>query len=167
METTQTPHVGPAEPTSTNPEYAGFLLRLVAYIIDSFILSFALGIVLAAIGVAMGVGFENFSDPSNMAGQMMLASFITTAAVGSLLVSWLYYALLESGKNQGTIGKMVLNLKVTDMNGDPVSFGRASIRFFGKFLSSAILYIGYFMIGFTEKSQGLHDMIAGCLVLKK
>jgi uncharacterized RDD family membrane protein YckC len=56
---------------------------------------------------------------------------------------------------------------VTDLNGDRISFGKASGRFFGKIISRLILGIGFFMIGFTEKKQGLHDMIAGCLVVKK
>ncbi|MCZ6692889.1 MAG: RDD family protein [Bacteroidetes bacterium] len=84
-----------------------------------------------------------------------------------LAASWLYYAVLESGSYQGTLGKMLLNLKVTDLEGEQISFSRATGRFFGKFLSSFIIYIGYIMIGLTEKKQGLHDILAGCLVVRK
>jgi len=62
---------------------------------------------------------------------------------------------------------MALGLKVTDLEKKPISFGKASGRFFGKILSGIILGIGYLMIAFTEKKQGLHDILAGCLVLKK
>ncbi len=67
---------------------------------------------------------------------------------------------------QGTVGKKILGLRVTDLNGNRVSFGRASGRFFGKIVSGFTLMIGYIMAGFTEKKQALHDMIAGCLVVK-
>ena len=65
----------------------------------------------------------------------------------------------------GTVGKMVLNLRVVDLAGNQITFGRATGRFFGKILSGLILNIGYIMAGFTEKKQALHDMLAGCLVI--
>ncbi|MCI0556277.1 MAG: RDD family protein, partial [Anaerolineae bacterium] len=63
--------------------------------------------------------------------------------------------------------KMALGIVVTDMNGNRISFGRATGRYFGKILSGLIIYIGYIMVAFTEKKQGLHDMMASCLVLNK
>ncbi|MGB6469852.1 MAG: RDD family protein, partial [Candidatus Acidiferrales bacterium] len=68
---------------------------------------------------------------------------------------------------QGTLGKRALGLLVTDLEGRRVSFGRASGRYFGKIVSALILMIGFIMAGFTEKKQALHDMLAGCLVLRK
>ena len=59
----------------------------------------------------------------------------------------------------------MLNLRVTDLDGQRISFGRASGRFFGKIISSLTMTIGYIMAGFTERRQALHDMIAGTLVL--
>jgi uncharacterized RDD family membrane protein YckC len=73
---------------------------------------------------------------------------------------------MESFKG-ATVGKMAMGLKVTDMEGNQISFLRASYRYFGKFLSSMILLIGYIMAGFTEKKQALHDIMANCLVVKK
>ena len=81
------------------------------------------------------------------------------------VVSWLYFALMEASARGATLGKMALGIKVTDLNGGRISFGRASGRFFGKILSGAIFYIGYFMAGFTARKQALHDMLAGCLVI--
>ena len=84
------------------------------------------------------------------------------------VVSWLYYALSESSSWQATLGKKILNLKVTDISGQPISFGRASGRYFAKIITGMIpLMIGYIMAGFTEKKQAIHDMIASCLVLRK
>lgn len=62
---------------------------------------------------------------------------------------------------------MALGIKVTDMSGNRVSFGKATGRYFGKFISALILSIGFIMVAFTEKKQGLHDMMAGCLVVNK
>jgi uncharacterized RDD family membrane protein YckC len=53
------------------------------------------------------------------------------------------------------------------MQGRRISFARASGRYFGKILSSAILMIGYIMAGFTAKKQALHDILADCLVLRR
>jgi uncharacterized RDD family membrane protein YckC len=62
----------------------------------------------------------------------------------------------------------MLNLKVTDLSGQPISFGRASGRYFAKIITGMIpLGIGYILAGFTEKKQAIHDMIASCLVLRK
>jgi uncharacterized RDD family membrane protein YckC len=74
---------------------------------------------------------------------------------------------MESSPLQATIGKLAVGLRVTDLQGQRISFGRATGRFFAKWLSGAILLIGYLMAGFTEKKQALHDRIAGCLVLWK
>ena len=62
---------------------------------------------------------------------------------------------------------MAVQIKVTDLEGNRVSFGRASGRYFGKFLSGILLLAGFIMVAFTAKKQGLHDIIAGCLVVRK
>lgn len=82
-----------------------------------------------------------------------------------LLISWMYYAYMESSAKQATIGKSLMRLVVTDLNGDRVTFARATGRFFGHILSGVFLGIGYFIAFFTEKRQALHDIMAGCLVL--
>ena len=86
--------------------------------------------------------------------------------LASIAVGWLYFALMESSKNQGTLGKMALSIKVTDGEGNPISFARASGRYFGKIISSMIMMIEYILAGLTEKKQALHDILAGCLVIR-
>jgi uncharacterized RDD family membrane protein YckC len=78
----------------------------------------------------------------------------------------LYEAWLTSTSKQATVGKMVFRMKVTDMEGRRISFGRALGRHFGKYISGAILCIGYIMQAFTEKRQALHDMLASTLVVR-
>ena len=83
----------------------------------------------------------------------------------NVIVGWLYSALQESSYKQATIGKRAMNLKVTDLYGNQISFAQASGRHFAKILSGCMLLIGYLMAAFTERNQALHDMIAGTLVL--
>ena len=101
----------------------------------------------------------------NDVGIFMLFGLLFLAATASLLLTWLYHALMESSEWQATLGKKVLGLVVTDMAGRRVSFGRATGRHFAKIITNMVpAFIGYIMAGFTERKQALHDMIAGCLV---
>lgn len=143
-----------------NPPYAGFWLRLVATLIDGVIIS-AVTLPLAIVVVLLNVFSLRGSD---FGAGLAISPIINLVSV---VGEWLYYALMESSSYQGTLGKMALSLKVTDLAGNRISFGRATGRFFGKWLSNLILGIGYLMIAFTEKKQGLHDMIAGTLVVRK
>jgi uncharacterized RDD family membrane protein YckC len=156
--------------------YAGFWLRFVAYLIDSLVAMFVVAIVAAlAIGF-LGVEFfraqieemgRGMNGP-NPVFPVMLVVTIATFVAFLLIVSWIYFAGMESSEYQGTLGKMALGLVVTDMNGQRISFARASGRFFSKLITGLVpFYIGYIMAGFTEKKQALHDMIASCLVLRK
>ncbi len=152
-----------------NVEYAGFWLRFVAYIIDLILLSIVGGFFGVIAGVIIGIraaagGASSASASAAAAAGAITGVMIVYAVV--FVICWLYFALMESSAIQGTVGKLALGLKVTDLDGQPISFGRASGRFFGK-LVSGILCIGFIMAGFTEKKQGLHDMMAGCLVVKK
>jgi len=135
--------------------YAGFWLRFVAWIIDSAMLG-ALPLLVALIIAPI------FFTASRAVAVLGVIFFIVPVAGTT---GWLYYALMESSSYQATLGKRALGLRVVGLNGDPLSFGRASARFFGKILSS-ILLIGYLMAAFTAKKQALHDMIVGCVVIR-
>ena len=153
--------------TEQTPEFAGFWLRLAAHIIDHFIVGFVIGAIVSFTMLIMGISASIFNDLDNPANQMIFVSFSVMIGISALVITWFYYAMMESSNYQGTVGKLALNIKVTDLNGAKISFTRATGRFFGKFLSSLFMYIGYIMIAFTQKSQGLHDMLADCLVLRK
>ncbi|HKV63926.1 MAG TPA: RDD family protein [Candidatus Acidoferrum sp.] len=155
-------------------EYAGFWLRLVALVIDNVILGF--GFVLIVIPLIFLTGFRRFFDQFhpdealNDAGIFMLIVFFFLAATGALLFTWLYHALMECSEWQATVGKKALGMVVTDLAGQRVSFGRATARHFGKIITNLVSFgigLGYLMAAFTEKKQALHDMLAGCLVLRR
>ena len=140
--------------------WGGFWIRVLAYIIDAFILQFASsiisGIVLAVLFAAGGVGV------GEEATAVLLVAIYGIAIVGN----WLYFALMESSHWQGTVGKQALKLVVTDEQGDRIGFGRATGRYFAKILSAMIIFVGFMMVGWTQRKQGLHDMICGTLVQK-
>jgi uncharacterized RDD family membrane protein YckC len=140
--------------------YAGFWKRFAALFIDTIVSIFIGGVVGLAAALLIGFGAEA-EDGADLDGIRV------TANLFGLVAGWIYFAAMESSSKQGTLGKMALGIKVTDLDGNRISFGRASGRYFAKFISGFILLIGYFMAAFTKKKQALHDKIAGCLVVNK
>jgi uncharacterized RDD family membrane protein YckC len=177
------PLLQPAGPAYVTPDwqpapvvaYAGFWLRVVAYLLDGFILGVPVGIIIVIVILSSGFStfLHNFPNPPNppdpseafgVALAIGIGIFVLLAIVGS----WLYYACFESPTWQATPGKKVLNLAVTDLTGARISFGRATGRFFAKLVSRMIpLGIGFILAGITERKQALHDMIASTLVLRR
>ncbi len=145
-----------------SPKYAGFWLRVLAYIIDSILgvllmltVGFLVGAMIGFIIAVVGGSEEDIKAIAGFAGNVI-----------SLVISWLWYTLTESSTWQATPGKKILGLKVTDEQGNRISFGLANKRYWSKILSTLILLGGFLMVAFTEKKQGLHDKIAGTLVVK-
>jgi uncharacterized RDD family membrane protein YckC len=148
-------------------QYAGFWLRFVAWIIDTIILQIVTSIVLLPFAASMAIEPFFRGHPPRPEEIFPLMRHIFRFALIGLILDWLYYALLESSVWQGTLGKKALGLEVTDLEGRRVSFGRATGRFFGRILSKLILGIGFIMAGFTARKQALHDILAGCLVIRR
>jgi uncharacterized RDD family membrane protein YckC len=121
--------------------YAGFWIRLVAFLIDMVIIAVGTGLVSA---VTMGAGI-----------------------IVSLCGPWLYEAFMLSSEWQATIGKRAMSLVVTGVDGSRISFARATARHFAKYISAFILGIGFIMAAFTAKKQALHDLIAETLVVNR
>jgi uncharacterized RDD family membrane protein YckC len=150
--------------------YAGFWLRFVAHLIDGLIIGIPFLVIFGFVLVfaGMGAAFGNLLHGEDPRAIFAFMGIIFMLAGISLIGGWLYYALMESSSWQATLGKKALSLRVTDLAGRQISFGRASGRHFAKIISSLIpFFIGYIMAGFTEKKQALHDMIASCLVIRK
>ena len=137
--------------------YANVGKRFVALVIDGIILYIFQAIITFVVSLAIG---------GTAANEEAIGAVASISVVIIIVIYWLYYAIQESSPKQATIGKQAMGLVVTDMNGEKVSFPKASIRFLSRSLSG-ILLIGYIMAFFTEKKQALHDMLAGTLVLQK
>jgi len=145
--------------------YAGFWLRCAAYLIDYLVimlLALLLGIL---IGIFVGILELLEAIPENFEDTTALALIIT---IVFLMFASMYFAFSESSIRQSTYGKWVLNLRVVDLAGGRISFSKALIRNFLKILLSGTLTlsVGYLMIAFTKKKQGLHDLIGKSLVIK-
>jgi uncharacterized RDD family membrane protein YckC len=156
-------------PAARPVAYAGFWLRFVAFIIDSLLLYFVGMILFLPFAASTGMGMRGMMTgrpPDAQALFPMIHAMLRLTLLRTVL-NWLYYSLLESSAWQGTLGKKALGLEVTDLDGNRISFGRATGRFFAKIISTIILFIGYIMAGFTEKKQALHDILAGTLVIRK
>jgi uncharacterized RDD family membrane protein YckC len=158
------------EPTVVT--YAGFWRRFVASLIDGFVLGiveFVIFIpILGVLGVGIGMSAMNAETNVEENAAMILAFIlgpILFAVIIASVAGWLYFALMECSSRQATLGKMALGIRVTDLVGGRISFGRATGRYFGKIVSAAIIYIGFIMAGFTQQKQALHDIMAGCLVV--
>ena len=144
--------------------YAGFWRRFLAAIIDGFVLSVPFYVLETTI--------RNHSLWSELVAQgydlgalnMVIEVYIL---LYSTLVIWAYNSGMESSPFQATLGKLALGLYVTDLKGQRISLKRATGRTFAKFLSIVTLLLGYLGAGFTSKKQALHDLVAGCLVLRK
>jgi uncharacterized RDD family membrane protein YckC len=154
--------------------YAGLGRRIIAFIIDIILILIFDLVVGSALGLLRGVQNLYFYayqhapvESLTPEGTMVALVSSIVAAYGILLIGipWLYYAGFESSRSQATPGKVLMHAQVTDLDGNRVSFARATLRFFFKFISLLIIFIGFIMIGLTKKKQGLHDKIAGCLVL--
>ncbi|MDG4812272.1 RDD family protein [Hydrogenovibrio sp. 3SP14C1] len=138
--------------------YAGFWKRAVAYLIDAILLTFVL-VLLGFIFAMFGVIDFNAEGEMTRNGNFM--------DLLSILVSWAYFSLMESSSKQATFGKMAFGIQVTDYANQRISWVRATVRFFSKYLSAILLLIGFIMIAFTARKQGLHDFIASTLVVNK
>ena len=139
-------HHEPLRHDTTLATPAGFWLRLAAFFIDAFALVIILLLADPLIGLAVG------GTP--------------VETVFSLLVEWLYFALMERSAYQGTLGKILVGLIVTDVQGHRISFWRATGRYWAKMLSALTFGIGFIVAGFTERKQALHDLAAGTLVYR-
>ncbi len=135
-------------------EYAGFWRRFAALWLD--------GVVIAA-SVNVLRAYALYPEI------MKLPDFVPavySVVVGSVF-AWLYFCGMESSPMQATLGKWLVGIFVADYAGHRITFGRATGRYFGKALSYLILGIGFLMAGFTERKQGLHDIMAECVVVSR
>ena len=147
------PPVWDAQPSQPSQvRYGGFLIRVVAYIIDAILLN----VVMGALSYVSGVSFISYDSHR----------FDLLPNLSPFVVAWLYFSLMESSERGATIGKMAVGLRVVTDQGQRLSFMNATGRYFAKIISAIILGIGFLMVGWTDRKRGLHDMIASTLVIK-
>jgi len=143
--------------------YADYLPRVGAALLDALFLTLMNCIPLG--GLLMVAVVLAGRDQDAQEGLMAVANLCSNLL--GFVIGVTYYTVLETSSKQGTWGKQIVGIKVTDLQGNRITTGRALGRYFAKILSGCTLGIGFLMPLFTEKKQTLHDMIAGCLALKK
>ena len=131
--------------------YAGFWKRAIAGFIDLI----ALGVAKSTIRLSL-VSFDVTQFD---------ASTIPGGDGTVLVVALLYFTLFESSHMQATPGKRGMSIRVTDSAGNRLSLPRSALRNIVKPLSFALFGIGFLMIAFSKKKQGLHGLISGTLVV--
>ena len=148
-----------ARSTSTDDiVYAGFLKRWAALIIDCLILF----VPTMVLGFVFGVVAALFGGVGQHPMWVQALGYLAWVAIAPF-----YYAGFESSRQQATFGKQAIGIKVTDLAGRRIGFGRALGRWCAALLSYLTLYIGFFMAGFTSRKQALHDYVAGTLVVDR
>jgi uncharacterized RDD family membrane protein YckC len=135
--------------------FGGFWLRVGAYFIDV--------VVLMLPNLLISYLYRSVTATADEIEQ--LAVEVMNFGI-SVVVYWVYFAVCHSSVWQASLGKKAVGLKVVDESGGRISFGRATGRYYAEFLSMLIFFIGYMMIGWSKKKQGLHDLIAKTYVIK-
>jgi len=135
---------------SENQKYAGFWYRFLAGIIDT--------IILICLSVVIGIIILVFTN--------QIEFFLIADAV-SPLIAFFYFVLFQSSSKQATPGMMALNIKIYDEQFTRVGFWRLTLRYIATFWSAVFLLIGFFMIGWTKRKQGFHDIVARTIHLKE
>ena len=144
--------IAAAVPAAGPTVFSSFWIRVGAAVIDTIIIAGSL-MLLSFVGL-----FSVLAPP--------LALFTSPLYfVASFIGPWLYTALFESSAMQATPGKKAIGVKVTDLQGNRISFGRATGRHFAEWITGMTFFVGYVMVTFTQKRQSLHDMIAGTVVV--
>ena len=138
----------------TGMNYAGFWIRVVAYIIDAIIL----GIIGAVIGAIFGVNYSS--------ADAVQSSGARSAQGLSLVIAFLYFAGLWTAMG-GSLGQRIFGMRVVDANsGAPIGFGKAALRALGLYISFLVCFIGVIWVAFDARKQGWMDKIASTVVVR-
>ena len=123
--------------------YGGFWIRLLAALLDVLIIG------LPAYFIAVGL--------------------VKLTGVGALywIIQFAVIALIvyQDGIKGGTPGKSILGLKIVNETGNNIGIPRSILRYIGGLISGLIFGLGYLLIIFTGKKQGLHDKISKTFVI--
>lgn len=148
MHETPLPQLGPD---------AGFWRRLLASIVDAFIY---VPLVVACIAIYA------LLIQSVQGNLTFYYNFYAGSLIFNLPAGWLYGALFLSSRWQATPGMKLLHIKVVDYEGRPITFGVASARYLGYLISTFFpLGLGFLMIAFTKRKQGIQDFMAHTYVV--
>lgn len=143
--------------------YAGFWLRVAANLIDSVIIG-AASMVIVFIFMFFSFFIIGFlGEVGALLGLFFYFGLYLLIAAMSIL----YWIIMNASKWQGTIGKIVVGIKVVDMEGNRLTIGKSGLRYLGYIVSGFTMGVGFILAAFTDKKQALHDLLVQTLVVKK
>jgi uncharacterized RDD family membrane protein YckC len=149
---------------------AGFWPRLAAYIIDHILLAIILLAVWIPIANAkhwqMPEWPQTFNDASFEQFRIAFNLFISRASPFFYPIIFLYDVLFN-GRFGATPGKMAIGAKITTVDGQPIGYWRAALRWLAMRICDFFLCVGYLLIAFRRDKRGLHDLLAGTKVVFK
>jgi uncharacterized RDD family membrane protein YckC len=151
--------------------YAGFWIRLVAYIVDAMILAASIAVVVGTVAIVVQVALYGVTgEGGSGAGS---SSDVTLSPIAEALGGFFAFAVTAGyfvyfWSRGGTLGMKVFRLRVVDANtGRPVGIGRAILRSVGFVISAILCYFGLVSAAFDVRKQGWHDKIATTVVLRE
>ena len=138
----ETPSYSPPGGSGPSGPRSGFWRRFAAALVD--------GILIGIVGGILGAIFGLDRNASN--------------GIGTLL-GLVYYTYFEGTSGQ-TVGKKALGIRVIDLSGGgPIGYGRAFIRYIGRFVSGIVLLLGYLWMIWDKEKQTWHDKFANSVVV--
>lgn len=146
----------------TEVDYAGFGLRLAAWMLDWVILAalrFAVLMITAMVVAAIESANPGAPMIRDVGGWVILALFV--------LCPWPYYAIMEASKVQATVGKLAAGIRVEDIDGGRATLLQTAVRYLLRFFSALMLGIGFLMVLWTKRRQAFHDIGANTIVTRK
>jgi len=143
--------------------YAGFWRRVAASIIDSFLISLVTLPVVIPLGLAAGV-FGAAHEDTGWVASLLLQVVVQCL---SLLLTVTYFSCFHASRLMASPGKLAVGIKVVRSDGRRLTLGRSIGRGFAYYLSFLTLYIGALMVAFTQRKQGLHDLVCDTLVVDR
>jgi uncharacterized RDD family membrane protein YckC len=144
--------------------YASFLSRLIAYLIDIFPIYIITYIAAYFLGL---YDIEFYKYHQEHIGTYSFFTYHRGGSYSTFLIWIVYSVLMDKSKYQGTHGKIIMKLKVTDNSGNRINFMQSFLRNGFKLISMFPLALGFFWILFNRQNKGWHDIVANTLVLKE
>jgi len=143
--------------------YAGFWIRVIAYLIDKIILwTFSLlFFVLGVVALNTNTISHNFGEIFHTLGSAFFLAYYATTT----FITMFYFTYFHGTIGQ-TPGKKLLGIRVIQQSGAPMTLGVAFLRWVGYIVSGLVLYLGFIWVGLSSRKQGWHDIIAGTYVVK-
>lgn len=150
--------------TQENIRYSGFWIRFGAGFIDSVIIALSTLLFWIIFFISLfKFGNSDIIKPESEEYQPLLLVLPTLIGI---IFQWLYFVLQYCSKSMATLGMKAMGIRICDERYERLSFWHATGRWFAEILSGLTLYIGYIMIAFTAKKQGLHDIVAKTYVIR-